>query len=162
MSGKGCVWLAGLLALLVAVAACSQNKQTSELRAEDLAQRGAEDIGPIAGASVANLNESELRQLSAAGLDGNAQAAFKVHMHYQMAMLDKENGKFWARIAAENGSVDGMVEYADYLLEVLDEYSCRRARFWAKRALGVATSDDERASARSFHLSVDERCKTAP
>lgn len=145
--GKWSSRVAGTLATFLALVACSQDNQVSK------------DLGPVAGASAARLSELQLKENSAAGLDGNPQAAFLVHMHYQMAMLDKVNGELWARIAAENGSIAGIAEYADYLLEMPDEANCRRARFWARRAEQLARSDDDRATAKSAVLGVSESCK---
>jgi hypothetical protein len=152
-------WLAGALATFFAIAACSQDEQASEQHAKEAAVRTASDIAPVAGASAARLSDAELKENSAAGLDGSANAAFLVHMHYQMAALDGRKGEFWAQIAAENGSIVGMAEYARYLLDVPDDWNCRRARFWAKRAVAFARSDSDRSTAQSIVANVSERCE---
>lgn len=159
MSRNWNAWFAGTLATFFAVAACSQNEQPRDQPAEDAARSTPSDIAPVAGASVAKLSETELTESSAAALDGNGDAALLVHMHYQMALLDDKNGEFWARIAAENGSMVGMAEYARYLLDVPDDMNCRRAQFWANRATALARSGSDRSIAKAISVNVSTRCE---
>jgi hypothetical protein len=152
-------WLAATLATFFAIAACSQDEQGSEQHAKEAALSTASDTAPMAGASAAKLSDAELKENSAAGLDGSADAAFLVYNHYQMAALDARKAEFWAQIAAENGSILGMVEYARYLLDVPDDLNCRRAQFWANRATAFARSDSDRSTAKSIVVNVSKRCE---
>jgi len=100
------------------------------------AQEGSPDsVGPTDGASLFQLSQDEVVTFARAALDGNAQAAQRLHMHYQFTTRDGERAVYWMRIAAENGSSESMVGYAIFLFkDKRGKDNCMRARFWTRRA----------------------------
>lgn len=139
--------------------ACSENSAPIVQAQEGGAARAESAVLGLeaTGAGTAFLMETDLINYSNAALDGDGQAAFMVMMHYQMALLDRRNAEYWAQIAAENGSLDGAVSYASYLVDVRDKDQCRRARFWARRAAEIA-GDKEHQSAKIIEKEVAEKC----
>jgi TPR repeat protein len=103
------------------------------------------------------LTEAELDRYSKAALDGDGNAAFRIYLHYQMG-TDLRNAEFWVHIAAENGNLSGMINYADYLLDTPRAEQCRRARFWIKRAKTLATSESDRSSVQMFERKLHGKC----
>jgi len=107
---------------------------------------GALPTESTSGSSGFSLSADKLERYSRAALDGSGSAAWAIYLHYSFSST-KEGGRFavyWARIAAENGSIDGMIIYARYLFtDRRDVESCHRARFWIQRARKAGYTDPD-------------------
>lgn len=149
MSAKYCAtvcWV--VLAIGIAMPACSQDRSASSAEVPD-------NAGLTAAGAM--LKEAELDRYSKAALDGDGDAAFRIYLHYQTG-TDLRNAEFWVRIAAENGNLSGMINYADYLLDIPRGEQCRRARFWIKRARTSATSESDRSGVQTFERKLQGKC----
>jgi hypothetical protein len=69
-----------------------------------------------------------------AALAGDPEQAWQAYVHYAHDVGDADLTEAWARIAAENGSADGMVAYVTILYSKQSPAACERARFWIQRA----------------------------
>jgi hypothetical protein len=113
----------------------------------------------VAGASAARLTSAQLAEDRHRALSGDGHAAIRVHMHYAMSELDQQEAENWARIAAENDHVFGIIEYGGYLLARSTSEACFRARFWAERANRLANTEDERSESRHYAEQVRLGCE---
>jgi hypothetical protein len=163
MIAKNSAGLPLALCAMIAMVACSKDAEVDDRHAASTASAETlvisdEPIDEIAGVAPASLAEEALEKYSRAALDGDGRAAYLVVVHYEMAALDRRNGEYWSQIAAENGDVDGMVNYARRLMDVADRDRCRRAIFWLKRAVQAAdamSSDD----VREFAKETEDKCQ---
>ena len=112
---------------------------------------------PVTGLDKFYVGPSEMAQLEEQALDGDANAAQRISLHYLMATDKAERGLYWATIAAENGSAWG--EYmAGFLLgKNKDADSLRRARFWLKRAMKHGNAGGELLETVEKQLATAQR-----
>jgi hypothetical protein len=163
MIAKNSAGLPVALCAMLAMAACSKDGEVDDRHAASTASAETlvisdEPIDEIAVVAPASLTEQDLVKYSRAALDGDGQAAYLVVVHYEMAALDRCNGEYWSQIAAENGDVDGMVNYARRLMDVADRDRCRRAVFWVKRAVQAADAVMS-GYVKEFAKETEDRCQ---
>ena len=163
MIAKNSAGLPVALCAMLAMAACSKDGEVDDRHAATTARaeppvNSDETIDSISGAAPAHLTDDDLTDYSRAALSGDGHAAYLVVVHYEMAALDRRNGEYWSQIAAENGDVDGMVNYASYLMDVADRDRCHRAIFWVKRA--VQAADAIRSGyVKKFAKETEDKCQ---
>jgi TPR repeat protein len=89
---------------------------------------------PTPGLQGVALAPEEITKLSDEALDGSGVAARRLTTHYLVAQGNREQAKYWAIIAAENGDVSGQY-YAGFLLKDGPHASDRRrALYWLRKA----------------------------
>jgi TPR repeat protein len=89
---------------------------------------------PRSGAEVLPLTSQQIASDSQKALNGDSDAAMELASDYLYAHGDQAKGKYWYRIAAENGEPSAERNYADLLMQEVSKESRARAIFWYKRA----------------------------
>lgn len=95
------------------------------------------------------VEERLIPQLEIEAAKGSGEAAQKLAQHYRYYAQEYERGTYWASIAAENGDVKAMYNYAILLQKRKDAFSKERAKFWFRKVIKGAeepyASEAERA-----------------
>jgi hypothetical protein len=89
------------------------------------------------------LSEPELSKLRPKALLGDAEAAKRVYLHFNVLSASSESQEEpsrWLVIAAENGSVDAILMYSLQLASTGHADDCLRAKYWIGRARALAPS----------------------
>ena len=89
---------------------------------------------PRSGAAVIPLTREQIASDSQKALSGDNDAAMDLANDYVKVHGDQVRGKYWYRIAAENGDPDAQRYYGDLLMQEGSKESRARAIFWYKRA----------------------------
>lgn len=85
------------------------------------------------GAAALLIDQADLQRYINAVLNGDQASAVKLSMHY--CISGSEGCIYWARIGAENGSMDSMFDLGTLLVGENESQSLRRGLFWLKRVL---------------------------
>lgn len=105
---------------------------------------------PTIGNQNFAIPESELPSLEREALRGSPDAAFRLHLYYELIHTDFQRSMYWVTIAAENGHAIGQYNLASFLLddqraELIHEsdrqhrvQARERARYWLDQALAGA------------------------
>jgi TPR repeat protein len=80
------------------------------------------------------LSDAEIKKLQGKALSGAPEAAWRLSLFYDLYQHDYKEGRFWERIAAENGDPSGEYSLGLRLKEDRDPRNQERAIFWLKRA----------------------------
>lgn len=86
------------------------------------------------------LDSISVERLSKQALEGSGEAARRLSRHFLMAQGNREEAKFWAVVAAENGDVLGKYDAGFLLKDDPDPRNRRRAIFWLKQAASQGDS----------------------
>lgn len=89
---------------------------------------------PRTGAGVLPLTSQQVASDTQKALSGDSDAAIELASDYLFAHADQAKGKYWYRIAAENGKPSAQRNYGDVLMQDGSEESRARAIFWYKKA----------------------------
>lgn len=128
-----------------------------------IAQEPPSEVEFIASVQDAVLSESDIATLKPEAVAGSAAAAHRLSRFYQSVLLDFEEGRYWARIAAENGGAGNAYNYKFALATDPDLSGCERlrARFWIEKARSEAGEDAElRSLAESLLAELDDQSKS--
>jgi TPR repeat protein len=86
---------------------------------------------PTMGNQAFAIDEAEIPRVRAEALGGSGDAAIRLANNYG----DTPEGSYWTTIAAENGSVVGMYNLAQFLRNKYETESLIRARYWYERVV---------------------------
>jgi TPR repeat protein len=86
---------------------------------------------PITPALSFRLTEEQVNEFSQSAGKGDADAAFKLYLHFTLSISDSEKSRYWLRASAKNGH-----RIAQYNLAVslYQEEKFKEALFWAEMA----------------------------
>jgi len=102
---------------------------------------GAAKKNEVATSSTADeftLEPEQLTLLSAKGLDGDGEAAYRVYLHYALGWSQESSAaeqEEWLTYAVENGYELAWFVRAQDLLQVKTALNCRRAAYWLQKLL---------------------------
>jgi TPR repeat protein len=115
------------------------------------------------------LKDDELRELQIEALDGKANAAARIAMHFAELSISnpprRTDSVYWFAISAENGDLEGMLMQSKLIYESGGWRNCRRARYWLGRAQQIAPNDEVRDSIQHWQgkISSDKvKCAVHP
>lgn len=115
---------------------------------------GEEMISPMESAFVPT---AEYAKVVRQALDGSSEAALRLERQYSLTARHAE-AIFWATIAAENGSQDGVYRLAFTLAHSPHRDQRRRARYWLKKL--IARGGEMGKDATVLLAELDERERT--
>jgi TPR repeat protein len=93
----------------------------------------------VAGALKFAIPATEIPDLEQKAVQGDGEAALKLSKHYIFIAFDKGKHDYWLQIAAENGSVLAMYNYAQWLRQG-NKLDTLRARYWFEKVVQLGPS----------------------
>ena len=87
---------------------------------------------------------NQLPLLRSQALNGDAAAAYKLYLYYELVVISHSESLFWSTVSAEDGGAQGEYSLGFYLAHRPDPEEKLRAVFWLTkaRAAGVTEADD--------------------
>ncbi|MCZ4303328.1 hypothetical protein O4G98_01145 [Zoogloeaceae bacterium G21618-S1] len=122
----------------------AENQMTNQLESE----RSVSSVHGMA------LDGSEIKRLASDALDGSGDAARRLALHFLVAQGDREEGLYWAIIAAENGDIIGQYNTGFLLKDDPDPRNRQRAIYWLKRAKAAG---NDAAQSLLEELGIDKK-----
>ena len=101
---------------------------------------GKADDQPVMGNAPFVISDKDLPIVKNEALGGSGEAALRLYKYYRKIALDPKSAIYWAQVAAENGDPIGQYTFGLELLELKDEQSETRARYWMRRAADQGNS----------------------
>ena len=80
------------------------------------------------------LSDSDLETAKKKALEGDAEAAYRVHLHYKLGKYDTVSSFVWLEIAANHGHASAQYSLGYIYMKVSIFKNLRLARFWLKEA----------------------------
>ena len=91
-------------------------------------------VGKIIGNESSRLSDSDLEAAKNKALEGDAESAFRVYVHYALGKFDKVSSFVWLQIAANKGHNRAQNNLGCIYMEEGIFKNLRLSRFWLKEA----------------------------